>query len=771
MSNKTAKNLVSKRDQYNQYYGNFKGVDFSSDHTRVHDQRLSYSVNMYKDYQSAQGDAIETIPGFRIRKTLDGEIYGIHTFRYRDGTETKEKILIHHGSKLSEIILNRGIEKARPNTVRCLFEYMNERKSTSFMFNNRLYLIDGKNYIYCYYDAEEKKISVADVADDAYVPTAHKGITIGGEVVNGDTEYEQKNLLSDSWIDHYKVMTGGNVLNGDGEVIALSFYPLSQGIVKKAKITDGTGVKCPEVDEINIYSGQTIEEVIAPMKDGVYRVYRDLIDVKIFDSIVVKPAPKEGAELEITQYVTEKSIDGIDDETIETQSVILGCTLATVYDGRVFFSGNPRYPSHIFYCGRNSTGFVEPSYFGELNYVVDGVGATPITALLPVANALVALKSDTVQDGSVFYHTRYETGENVVPVTYPSDQGLNGTGCLGACINFLDDPIFISRFGVEGIGQLSARYERAIEHRSSLIDAKLLNLGKEALKTASLAEWNGYLVLLCDGKIFLADSRQRYTHDDTGTMQYEWYYLEDIGIYVDQYDEYRFGDELPDELEGKCVLNRLLSPGESCTGEVETHTLTIGDEDVQYHTVSIDGVQYYVEPTGAKTGGTFSPAVCIREIDGNLFFGTKGGHLCSFNFDKRNEYFEIPTEYYSFNGRTIFSGCATKLDNCGIPHLTKSTVNKSLVVKTKHLIRSAAKIAVRTNKNPMTQLARINSSVLNFEDIDFGDFTTEQTLFAVSEKEKQWVEKQYYIYSDEYQKPFALFYIAYRYSVCGRIKN
>ena len=43
--------------EYSRHYGNFKGVDFSNDHTQVHASRLAYLVNMYKDYKTGQGEA------------------------------------------------------------------------------------------------------------------------------------------------------------------------------------------------------------------------------------------------------------------------------------------------------------------------------------------------------------------------------------------------------------------------------------------------------------------------------------------------------------------------------------------------------------------------------------------------------------------------------------------------------------------------------------------------------------------------------------------
>ena len=106
--------------------------------------------------------------------------------------------------------------------------------------------------------------------------------------------------------------------------------------------------------------------------------------------------------------------------------------------------------------------------------------------------------------------------------------------------------------------------------------------------------------------------------------------------------------------------------------------------------------------------------------------------------------------------------------------MTKTTIKKSTVIKTKALKDSAAKVKVRTNKKVYSQIARINSGIFSFEDMDFADFTfnTEgQTLFAVREKEKKWVEKQYYVYSDEMQKPFALYYISFRYKIAGRYKE
>ena len=216
-------------------------------------------------------------------------------------------------------------------------------------------------------------------------------------------------------------------------------------------------------------------------------------------------------------------------------------------------------------------------------------------------------------------------------------------------------------------------------------------------------------------------------------------------------------------------------------------TVQIGDENYtlgvyftvhevyDFFTGDLTGYEAYLcEGKGNHIGGVFRKATTVKSMFDNIFFGTENGVVCSFNFDMRNSQGEIPRQYYTFDERTIYSGCATKMDCCDIPHLTKSTIKKSTVIKTKSLSSSAAKIKVRTNRKAYEQIARINSSLFSFDDMDFTDFTfntTEQSLFAIKEKEKKWVEKQYYIYSDEYMKPFSLYYVSFRYRVVGRLKN
>jgi hypothetical protein len=792
---KKKENIGNKSTEYSRYYSAFRGVDFSSDHTQVHESRLAYLVNMYKDYQSGQGEALETVAGFRRRAQFNNsEIFGIFYFKCEiDGAE-KERVLVHSGTEL--YLWETYPKEGNASNSKKLFADMNERKSASFICNNRLYIIDGKNYLV--FDGE----TVLPVKNNAYIPTTYIGIIPSGENADKGIEYEQRNILTPLFKHTF-------IADGETKTFALNESNLDENVPIKVKVY-GKELTEEEIDDIDYTNGKVTLKDAPPAPTDTVRIV-----VKENGEDVTYERGYAGVEITASKMYT--SIDGVTSVTNDYAELITNCTLCTTFDGRVFCSGNPNYRNYLFYCSRNSTGYVDPSYFGVLNYVQDGVGLAPITGLMGVSNTLMVLKSDTQQDSAIYFHTGEDTGSHIIPRIYPSVQGLSGLGCVGACRNFLDDPIFISRLGVEGVSQLKIASERSNEHRSKLVDAKLVNTD---LSKACLEEWDGYLCVLVDGKIFLADSRQRYS-DATGIMQYEWYYLEDIGVWDNQYLEYTYSSSIASELEEKTIthdgqahpielaekvynpfLGEIYDLRDSVANEPDENgeskqkfytqevSVTLGELtypiQVVYTIHDVDtseGIErhaYLCETKGNFTGGKFRKATMLCNMpDGkkhkeNLFFGCENGVVCSFNFDQRDENGNMPTNAYHFDNRTILCGCATLMDNCQIPHLTKSTIKRSTVIKTRSFSKSAAKIKVRTNKKPYEQIARINSNVFSFEDIDFSDFsfiTADQSLFAIKEKEKQWVEKQYYIYSDEYKKPFSLYYISYRYRVAGRFKN
>ena len=105
-------------------------------------------------------------------------------------------------------------------------------------------------------------------------------------------------------------------------------------------------------------------------------------------------------------------------------------------------------------------------------------------------------------------------------IVYPVEAGNVSTGCYSNAVNYKDDILYLSRNGVEGIQTTELDSRQIIAHRSTMVDAKLINSNNYQL--ADFCEYNGYLLVLCDGKVYLADGRQKFPNQDS--FEYEWYY-------------------------------------------------------------------------------------------------------------------------------------------------------------------------------------------------------------------------------------------------------
>ena len=64
-----------------------------------------------------------------------------------------------------------------------------------------------------------------------------------------------------------------------------------------------------------------------------------------------------------------------------------------------------------------------------------------------------------------------------------------------------------------------------LEHRSSLVDVEMTN--ETGYTDAHMEVWMGYLLCMINGKIYLADSRQKWLNNDH--FEYEWYVWDNIG--------------------------------------------------------------------------------------------------------------------------------------------------------------------------------------------------------------------------------------------------
>lgn len=341
-----------------------------------------------------------------------------------------------------------------------LYDGLNPRRSDAFIYNNIWYFKDGINYLR--YDGE----IIGEVV--GYVPTT----SIGRKPAGGGTVYEDVNMLTGIRINTFLADGESREYALDSQGIDVDFQPI-------VKVND-------EVLDISAYTVDTTNGKIifstapeAPLTDG-----QDNVSVKF-----------------------RKTIAGYRDR-------INRCTLLQVFDNRVFFSGNQDYPNVLWHCSLN-----DPTYCSDLDYYNEGLDLAEITGLVAGNNALWVFKEPSQANTAVFYHN--PTIDADYGKIYPSTHSSIATGCIGKAINFNDDIAFFSERGMEAInGDVTT--EQVVAHRSSMIDRKLM--AEDNYRKMLLEEWEGYLMVFVDNKVYLADSRATFTNENH--MEYEWFYWE-----------------------------------------------------------------------------------------------------------------------------------------------------------------------------------------------------------------------------------------------------
>ena len=533
-----------------------------------------------------------------------------------------------------------------------------------------------------------------------------------------------------------------------------------------------------------------VEELIKAKVNGEDMLFDYTDDGITIKSVVIEfPSIKDatGIHISIEGKYTPLDADrylGVSSDTGDTvYEAVIGCRTAEVFDGRIFLSGNPSFPNTVFYT-EGAFGDTDGAlYVGVYNYFTDGVGSYKVKSMLSVRDMLAVFKEGDDGSGSIFYHKRETVANGPVGTVYPVAYVHCGICSEGGCLSFLDDPVFLARDGLMALNGENINYQRNVVCRSHNVNYSLL---KEDLSSASLCEWLGYLAVGINGKVFLADSRATFIHP-CGSREYEWFMLEDIGVYSDDHVVYRYSpDGYGDAIAHPTKVSKIADYQD---------VYSVTDEDgMQYYYVTENGAKYRVIPTEERSGGSFSPASLFISHGKRLFFATENGHICVFNNDMRgvapDSIKESPDYddasytatmgtklhplFYSFAGHAPSYVVKTALDNCGIPHLTKSTVKKSLVIKAKSYAPDAIDCSVSVDGCDPVFIGNFPSGEFSFGNFDFGSapwYTTKYSTVAMPEKQKRWVEKQLLLTSSVFASPISLYSISYRYFIKGKIKN
>lgn len=438
-------------------YSNFRGVDFSNN--EVNSSRSPLALNMWKNYKDSE--CIETRPGMELLGNFGNKILGLFFF----SKEENLHVLLHVGTKL----LKWTNYPNKPVQISELFTGMNIKESSSFTFNNTLFIKDGLNYLE--YDGEKISKVVGTIPMTSYFKNPDGSTAIDSDT-DTDLVYQAVNCLT--------------------------------SLRKNAFIGDGKSTKY-QLDSIDLDSASVF--LMEAEVDGTKLIENIDFSVDRNKGIVTfNTAPEKDSKVYIICSKTGKNYE----------DRILKCNILCEFDNRIFFSGNPDYPNAVFHCELN-----DPRYVRDTAYYTCGMDLSDIKAIIPGNGVLWVLKEINQNSSSLYYLT--PTLDSQFDKIYPSVNGSISLGCVSTGINFNDDVVFFSNKGLEGISNSSLYSEQILQHRSSLVDAKMLQ--ETDYTNVKLAEYNGYLMCLIGSHIYLADSRKMFQNGSNDT-EYEWFYWE-----------------------------------------------------------------------------------------------------------------------------------------------------------------------------------------------------------------------------------------------------
>lgn len=458
-------NVPSESQKYSAVVETFRGVDLNNSPSNVDKSRSPAAPNMIRD----QVGKVRKRMGYETKVTTPGgaAINGVH--------HLMEETLVHAGAKLYRLSDTGGTWSLTE------IGDMANARSRSFVFDQKLYLLDGTTYQV--YDGE----TLAAVADSATVPT----IIISRRPTGGGQSYQGLNLLGRKWTESF-------LGTADATVYQLTTKDLAEDAVT-ARVLNADGVWEDKTEGTDFTVDREAGTVTFSTAPGTSPVTGQ-------DNVQITAAK-----------VREGYLDTID-----------RCTIAAVYGvggstDRVFLSGNGDKPGVDWYSN-----FEDPAFFPDTNYtklVRDGARVTGYTVL---SNTLAAF-IDGASDGRNVVVRSGVLDENGDAVFRVSNTMIGQDAVAPDTFCRTDkEPLFLTNRGVYAITAEELTGEKYSQERSYYIAGAIG--AAQGREHACACTYGDFYALALDGTIYLLDLQQKTYERNSpySSFQYECYYWPDI---------------------------------------------------------------------------------------------------------------------------------------------------------------------------------------------------------------------------------------------------
>lgn len=454
-------NVPSESQKYSAVVETFRGVDLNNSPSNVDKSRSPAAPNMIRD----QVGKVRKRMGYETKVTAPGgaAINGVH--------HLLEETLVHAGTKLYRLSDTDGTWELTEIGA------MANARSRSFVFDQKLYLLDGTTYQV--YDGT----TLAAVADSATVPT----IIISRRPTGGGQVYQGLNLLGRKWTESF-------LGTADATVYQLTTKDLAEDAVT-ARVLNADGVWEDKTEGTDFTVDREAGTVTFSTAPGASPVTGQ-------DNVQITAAK-----------VREGYLDTID-----------RCTIAAVYGvggstDRVFLSGNGDKPGVDWYSN-----FEDPAFFPDTNYtklVRDGARVTGYTVL---SNTLAAF-IDGASDGRNVVVRSGVLDENGDAVFRVSNTMIGQDAVAPDTFCRTDkEPLFLTNRGVYAITAEELTGEKYSQERSYYIASAIG--AAQGRENACACTYGDFYALALDGTIYLLDLQQKTYERNSpySSFQYECYY-------------------------------------------------------------------------------------------------------------------------------------------------------------------------------------------------------------------------------------------------------
>lgn len=384
-------------------------------------------------------------------------------------------IFFYENGEETEMMVHAGTKLYRNDEV--IRENVNDGKSQGVTIGANLYILTGTEYLM--YNGFEIKAT----AEEAYIPIT----SIPYDLESNET-FQSVNLLTPWRINQFI---------GDGS--------------KKEFYLDG------DVDE-----GTTVS-------------------IKVNGAAYTSSFTVSGNKLTFTTAPASANPAGVPNIEVEFSSTIKGygdiinkCTIMDIYDGRIFFSGNPDYPNRDWHSEIQTSQANGMAYIADTSYADIGSNKAAILGYIKSGDAQVIVKEESELESTVFVRSTQITDTDTM---YPVRQGVAGSGGVNRyCFcNLIDTPVFLSKTGLMAV-LTDASQQKSLMNKSGFVDAKMLKEPK--FREAIMSKWKEYLIIVIDGRAYVADSRQQSSMGNERGYKYEWYYWENIpAVVLKEFDD------------------------------------------------------------------------------------------------------------------------------------------------------------------------------------------------------------------------------------------